>query len=89
MSLDSRTVLITKISAAVACNALAALRLHLSEALSIGLNPEEIQEIFTIAKDIHQQPITHAEHLIDQLLRTTPKTTHQHSAHCNCGGHNA
>lgn len=89
MSLDSRTVVITQISAAAACNALAALRLHVTEALTMGLSPEEIQEILTLAKDIQQQPITHVTHLIDQLLRETKKTTHKHSAHCDCGGHHA
>jgi Uncharacterized homolog of gamma-carboxymuconolactone decarboxylase subunit len=88
MSLDSRTVVITQISAAAACNALAALRLYVTEALTMGLSPEEIQEILGLPKDIQQQPITHVTHLIDQLLRETKKTTtHKHSAHCDCGGH--
>lgn len=89
MSLDSRTVLITRISAAAACSALAALRWHVTEALTLGISPEEIQEILTLAKDIQQQPMTHATHLIDQLLRESKQPAHKHSAHCDCGGHHA
>jgi len=43
MSLDQRTIVVTQISAAVACNALAALRLAVSEALTLGLTSEQIQ----------------------------------------------
>lgn len=89
MSLDQRTTVITQISAAAACNTLAALRLAVTEALSIGISPEEIQEVLALAKDIQQQPISHVTHLMDQLLRETKKTTHKNSAHCNCGGHHA
>ena len=89
MNLDQRTVVIAQISAATACNALAALRLAVTEAISIGISPEEIQEVLTLAKDIQQQPISHVTHLIDQLFRETKKTTHKHSAHCDCGGHHA
>lgn len=89
MSLDSRTIVITRISAAAACNALAALRIHVTDALTMGISPEEIQDILTIAKEIQQQPITHVTRLIDQLLRETKKTTPKHSAHCDCGGHHA
>ena len=87
MSLDQRTIVVTQISAAVACNALAALRLAVTEALTLGLSPEEIQEILTLSKEIQQQPISHVTHLVDQLLRELKKPTHEHSADCGCGNH--
>jgi DNA-binding transcriptional MerR regulator len=87
MSLDQRTIVVAQISAAVACNALAALRLAVTEALTIGLSPEEIREILALVKEIQQQPISHVAHLTDQLLRESKKTAHQHSAHCDCGRH--
>ena len=87
MSLDQRTIVVTQISAAVACNALAALRLAVTEALTLGIKPEEIREILALAKDIQQQPISHVTHSIDQLLREPKKSTHQHSADCSCGNH--
>ena len=89
MSLDQRTIVVAQLSAAVACNALAALRLSVTEALTLGLNPEEIQEIITFAKEIQQLPISHVTHLTDQLLRESKKTTHKHSDHCGCGNHHA
>ncbi|ODA40406.1 hypothetical protein [Desulfosporosinus sp. BG] len=89
MSLDQRTLIVTQISAAVACNALAALRLAVSEAIKVGLSPEEIKEVVALAKEIQQQPISHVSHLTDQLLREPKKTTHEHSAHCGCGCHHA
>ena len=89
MSLDQRTIVVTQISAAVACNALAALRLAVSEALTLGFSPEEIQEILALAKDVQQQPISHVGHLIDQLLRESKKTAHKHSTNCDCGSHHA
>ena len=85
MSLDQRTIIVTQISAAVACNALAALRLAVTEALSLGLTPEEIREILALATAIQQQPISHVTHLVDQLLREPKKSTHVHSADCACG----
>ena len=87
MSLDQRTIVVTQISAAVACNALAALRLAVTEALTLGIKPEEIREILALAKDIQQQPISHVTHLVDQLLREPKKPTHEHSADCGCGNH--
>ncbi|SPF45080.1 conserved exported hypothetical protein [Candidatus Desulfosporosinus infrequens] len=89
MSLDQRTFVATQISAAVACNALAALRLAVSEAANVGLSPEEIKEIIALAKDIQQQPISHAAHLADQLLREPKKPSHDHGANCGCGSHHA
>ncbi len=89
MSLDQRTLIVTQISAAVACNALAALRLAVSEATNIGLSPEEIKEIIALARDIQQQPIAHEAHLTDQLFREPKKTPHEHSANCGCGKHHA
>ena len=59
MSLDQRTIVVSRISAAVACNALAALRLAVTEALALGLSPKEIQEILVLAKEFQQQPIAH------------------------------
>lgn len=89
MSLDHRTIIVTQISAAVACNALAALRVAISDALKVGLNPEEIYEILTLAKEIQQKPIDHVTHLIDQLLREPKKTPHVHSANCGCDHHHS
>lgn len=89
MSLDQRTIVVSQLSAAVACNALAALRLAVTEALTVGISPDEIQEILALAKDIQQQPIAHVSHLIDQLLRDSKKTTHVHGADCDCGKHHA
>ena len=85
MSIDSRTIVITQISAAVACNALAALRLAVTEAITLGISPAEIQEILALAKDIQQQPISHVSHLMDQLLRESKKAPHKHGANCDCG----
>ncbi len=87
MSLDQRTIVLTQISAAVACNALAALRLAVTEALSLGIKPEEIQEVLALAKGIQEQPISHVTHLIDQLLRQPKKSAHEHSANCGCSNH--
>ena len=89
MSLDQRTIVVAQISAAVACNALAALRLSVTEALTLGISPEEVQEVLALAKDIQQQPISHVSHLIDQLLRESKKLTHEHSENCDCGKHHA
>ena len=89
MSLDPRTIIITQISAAVACNALAALRVSITEALTIGIEHEEIKEILALAKAIQQQPISHVTHLVDQLLREPKKSAHEHSANCGCGNHHA
>ena len=82
MSLDQRAIVLTQISAAVACNALAALRLAVTEALTLGLKPEEIREVVDLAKAIQQQPISHVTHLVDQLMREPKKASHEHSAHC-------
>ncbi|KUO70429.1 MAG: hypothetical protein APF81_08260 [Desulfosporosinus sp. BRH_c37] len=89
MSLDQRTIVVTQISAAVACNALAALRLAVTEALTLGIKPEEIREILALAKGIQAQPISHVTHLADQLLRQPTKSKHEHSANCACGNHHA
>lgn len=85
MSLDQRTVLLTQLSAAVACNALATLRVVVTEALNFGIEPQEIQEVLNLAKEIQQQPISHVTHLANQLLRETKKPTHEHNAQCGCG----
>ncbi|TGE37732.1 hypothetical protein E4K67_13530 [Desulfosporosinus fructosivorans] len=87
MSLDQRTIVVTQISAAVACNALASLRLSITEALTLGIKPEEIKEILALAKAIQEQPISHVTHLVDQLLREPKKPAHVHNAHCGCGSH--
>lgn len=89
MSLDPRTIVVTQISASVACNALAALRLAVTEALSLDIKPEEIREVLALAKSIQEQPISHVTHLVDQLLREPKKSTHDHSANCGCGNHQA
>ena len=87
MSLDPRTIIVTQISAAVACNALAALRVSITEALTMGIKPEEIRDILALAKAIQQQPISHVTHLVDQLMREPKKPKHEHSATCGCGNH--
>jgi len=84
MSLDQRTLVLTQISAAVACNALAALRLAVTEALTLDIKPEEIREVLALAKAIQEQPISHVTHLFDQLMREPKKATHEHSANCGC-----
>ncbi|AFQ43118.1 hypothetical protein [Desulfosporosinus meridiei] len=89
MSLDQRTTIVSQISAAVACNALAALRLSITEGLNIGLTKEEIQEVISLAKEVQQQPISHVTHMTGQILREGKKKPHEHSAHCGCGGHHA
>jgi alkylhydroperoxidase/carboxymuconolactone decarboxylase family protein YurZ len=89
MSLDPRTIVIAQISAAVACNALASLRVAITEAIEMGIDREEIQEILILATGIQQQPINHIGHLAEQLLQEPSKKTHVHSAHCGCGGHHA
>jgi len=89
MSLDQRTTVAAQISAATACNALAALRLAITEGLDIGLTKAEIQEVIRLAKDVQQQPISHVSHLTAQILRDPKKKNHEHSAHCGCGGHHA
>lgn len=89
MSLDQRTTILAQISAAVACNALAALRLAITEGMDAGLSKAEIQEVISLAKDIQQQPISHVTHLCDQVLRDLKKKPHEHSAHCGCGGHHS
>jgi len=89
MSLDQRTTILAQISAAVACNALAALRLAITEGINVGLTKAEIQEIISLAKEVQQQPISHVSHLTDQILREPKKKSHEHSAHCGCGGHHA
>lgn len=89
MSLDQRTTIVAQISAAVACNALAALRLAITEGLNGGLTKAEIQDVISLAKDVQQQPISHVSHLVDQILREPKKKPHEHSDHCGCGGHHA
>ena len=87
MSIDARTIVITQISAAVACNALAALRLAVTEALTLGIKHEEIREVLALSKAIQEQPISHVTHLVEQLMREPKKSTHEHSEHCTCGNH--
>jgi len=89
MSLDQRNTIVAQISAAVACNALAALRLAITEGLNAGFTKAEIQEILSLAKDVQQQPISHVTHLTDQILREPKKKPHEHSAHCGCNGHHS
>lgn len=85
MSLDQRTIVLTQISAAAACNALATLRVAVTEALGLGLTAQEIEEVINLAKEIQQQPISHVTHLTHQLLRESKKQSHEHSDHCGCG----
>ena len=85
MSLDQRTIVLTQISAAVACNALATLRVAVTEALELGLAAQEIEEVINLAKEIQQQPISHVTHLTNQLLRESKKHPHEHSDQCGSG----
>lgn len=90
MSLDQKTIVLTQLSAAVACNALASLRVTLTEALTLGITPEEIEEVLNLAKEIQQQPISHVTHLVNQLLREPKKQTEksaQSGCGCGCNGH--
>lgn len=89
MSLDQRTVLAVQISAAAASNALAALRLAITEALEAGISKEDIQKVIDLAKNVQQQPISHVTHLTDQMLREQKKKPHVHSPNCGCGGHHS
>ncbi|MEA4902395.1 carboxymuconolactone decarboxylase family protein [Desulfitobacterium sp.] len=93
MELDTRTTLIVQISAAVATNALAALRSSVTDAKAQGISSEEIRQIVKIAQDVQEQPQSHARHLLDQLLREPvrnpqkPTPDHVHGPNCNCGHH--
>lgn len=87
MILDQRILVFAQISAAVACNALVALRLSVTEALTLGIKPEEIREVIDVAKTVQQQPISHVTHLVDQLMRELKKATHKHSTNCGCDNH--
>ncbi|WP_425808004.1 hypothetical protein ACHOLT_10485 [Desulfitobacterium sp. Sab5] len=94
MELDTHTLLAVQISAAVATNALAALRAAVTDAKEFGMSSEEIRQIMKTAQDIQEQPLSHTRHLMDQLLRETKKKTHDHSDHdhvhgpnCGCGHH--
>ena len=87
MNLDPKTAVIAKISAAMACNAMASLRVAITEGLEMGIPASEIQEVLALASEIQQQPISHVSHLADQLLRTPaiqspkperPSTEHKH-----------
>lgn len=89
MSLNQRSKILVQISAAAACNALAALRLAVTEGLNEGLSKAEIQEVISLAKEVQQQPISHVSHMMDQILREPKKKAHQHSANCGCGGHHS
>ncbi|MGC7870820.1 hypothetical protein ACPUYX_04720 [Desulfosporosinus sp. SYSU MS00001] len=85
MSLDNRTAILARISASVACNALASLRVAIMEALEMGINKADITEAINLALEIQQQPINHVTHLAEQLLREPLKKSHEHDAHCDCG----
>lgn len=102
MELDTRSTLIAQISAAVASNALATLRASVTDAKTQGMTSEEIRQIVTIAQEVQEQPLSHAQHLMDQLLRepirkpqeSIHEHSHDHDHHlhvhgpnCNCGHH--
>lgn len=95
MELDSRTTLIVQISAAVATNALAALRASITDAKALGMSSEEIRQIVKIAQEVQEQPLSHTRHLIDQLLRESVRKPqehthdHVHGPNCNCGQHHS
>lgn len=92
MSLDQKTIVLTQLSAAVACNALASLRVTLTEALTLGISPEEIEEVLNLAKEIQQHPISHVTHLANQLLREPKKQAEKSAPNgcgCGCNGHHA
>lgn len=97
MELDPRTTLIIQISAAVASNALAALRASITDAKAMGMTVKEIREIIKAAQAVQEQPLTHAQHLIKQLMREPIRPSakdhndpvhakpHVHNSQCGCG----
>ena len=94
MELDTRSTLIAQISAAAATNALAALRIAVTDAKALGMTPEEIRQVIRLAQEIQEQPLSHTRHLLDQLLRepirkpqkpTQEHAHHEHGPNCNCG----
>lgn len=97
MELDTRSTLIAQISAAVATNALAALRASVTDAKALGMAPEEIRQIVKIAQEVQAQPLEHAQHLMNQLLREPIRKPeepinehshdHVHGPNCSCGHH--
>lgn len=89
MNLDERTSIIAQIAAAAAVNALTALRFSITEGLALGLNQDEIRSILSIAREIQQQPQSHAQQLADQLLRepVKKKESHAHVHGPDCGCH--
>lgn len=99
MELDSRTTLIVQMSAAVATNALAALRASVTDAKALGMSAEEIRQIVKIAQEVQDQPLSHARHLLDQLLREPIRKPQDHSSehthdhvhgpNCGCGHHHS
>lgn len=97
MELDSRTTLIVQISAAVATNALSALRASVTDAKALGMSAEEIRQIVKTAQEVQDQPVSHARHLLDQLLREPIRKpqaqshdhNHVHGPHCGCGHHHS
>ncbi|WP_018211285.1 hypothetical protein [Desulfitobacterium hafniense] len=98
MELDQKTTLLIQISAAAATNALASLRSAVTDAKALGVPNETLRQAIELALEIQQQPLSHTQHLMNQLLREpikkgTPKqdgsspAPHVHGPGCSCGHH--
>ncbi|MGI1658609.1 MAG: hypothetical protein ACRKFN_06515 [Desulfitobacterium sp.] len=98
MELDQKTILLIKISAAAATNALASLRSAITDAKALGVSNEILRQTVELALEIQQQPLSHTRHLTDQLLREPVKKKaashdgassplHVHGPSCGCGHH--
>jgi hypothetical protein len=85
MSIDQRTSIIVQLSAAAAVNSLPALRTAITAALGEGFSKEEIQAILDQVTEIQQQPISHTQHLVHQMLREPAKKPSAHTSGCSCG----
>lgn len=85
--LDPKITAAAQIAAAVAANAMPALRLAVNSGLEQNLTKEDIQSIIGLAQEIKQQPNEHTHHLVHQLLREPAPKKQAHSPQCACGCH--
>lgn len=98
MEIDQKTQLLLQISAAAAANALAALRSAATDAKALGIPKEVIRQTIELGLEVQQQSLSHTQHLTNQLMRESIKTSQKdgatHSHHgggcgggCGCGHH--